>query len=188
MDNVPSKISSKEESMIPKPVNVSDVPIWPKIRTTNYKTQKKTETTSPEEPERLPDGKVLCLMRGLPGSGKTTLARKLQREGAIYSTDDYFMKRNGDYEYKRELLTKAHEWNQKRVYEALEKGITPVIVDNTNIQKHEMRPYIDMAKKMNYHVVIREPDTSWKRNPNQLAKRCVHGVPKERIILLLRWF
>ncbi|XP_033116107.1 uncharacterized protein LOC117116233 isoform X2 [Anneissia japonica] len=192
-DNDSDKISMtdkispmREEPSVPQPVNHSQVPAWPTIKTTNYKPSKKPDTPKPEEPEPLPDGKVLCLMRGLPGCGKTTLARKLLGVGIIFSTDDYFVSRNGEYEFKKRFLTEAHDWNQKRVHEALVKGITPVIVDNTNIEKWVMRPYIEMAKKLKYDVVIREPDTPWKLNSTQLAKRCTHGVPKDKIALLLQ--
>lgn len=38
-------------------------------------------------------------MRGVPGSGKSTKAKKLAgSNGVIYSTDDFFMK-NGEYIY-----------------------------------------------------------------------------------------
>lgn len=38
-------------------------------------------------------------MRGLPGSGKSTTAKKLAgSEGVVYSTDDFFMVK-GKYQY-----------------------------------------------------------------------------------------
>lgn len=61
-------------------------------------------------------GLVLVLLRGLPGSGKSFLARTLQEDnpgGVILSTDDYFYI-NGQYQFDVKYLGEAHEWNQNR--------------------------------------------------------------------------
>ncbi|XP_061575678.1 NEDD4-binding protein 2-like 2 isoform X2 [Cololabis saira] len=105
---------------------------------------------------------VLILMRGLPGSGKTTLARD-------------------GYRYDPGLLGSAHEWNQSRAEDALHDGRSPVIIDNTNLQAWEMKPYVRMALKRGYKVDFCEPDTSWKFDPFELEKRNKHSVPHEKI-------
>ncbi|TMS07765.1 NEDD4-binding protein 2-like 2 [Larimichthys crocea] len=90
---------------------------------------------------------VLILMRGLPGSGKSTLARELLStgpSGLILSTDDFFAHRDG-YRYEAGLLHAAHEWNQRRAKDAMDDGRSPIIIDNTNIQAWEMKPYVQMA-------------------------------------------
>ncbi|XP_054433426.1 NEDD4-binding protein 2-like 2 isoform X3 [Pteronotus mesoamericanus] len=60
--------------------------------------------------------KLLILLRGLPGSGKTTLSRILlgqSRDGIVFSTDDYFHHQDG-YRYNVNQLGDAHDWNQNR--------------------------------------------------------------------------
>ncbi|NXV81798.1 N42L2 protein, partial [Atlantisia rogersi] len=60
--------------------------------------------------------KFLLILRGLPGSGKSTLSRILlgqSRDGIIFSTDDYFRQQDG-YTYSAAQLGDAHDWNQKR--------------------------------------------------------------------------
>ncbi|KAM6987405.1 uncharacterized protein n4bp2l2 [Tautogolabrus adspersus] len=133
---------------------------------------------------------VLILMRGLPGSGKSTLARELLStgpSGLILSTDDYFAHRNG-YHYEAGLLGAAHEWNQRRAADAMHDGRSPIIIDNTNIQAWEMKPYVKLAMDRGYKVDFCEPDTSWKFDPYELEKRNKHGVPQEKIAQMMDRF
>ncbi|XP_007520349.1 NEDD4-binding protein 2-like 1 isoform X1 [Erinaceus europaeus] len=135
-------------------------------------------------PRRHSFRKHLYLLRGLPGSGKTTLARQLQRDfprALIFSTDDFFFREDGAYEFNPDFLEEAHEWNQKRARKAMRNGISPIIIDNTNLHAWEMKPYAVMALENNYEVIFREPDTRWKFNVQELARRNIHGVPREKI-------
>ncbi|XP_036027808.1 NEDD4-binding protein 2-like 1 isoform X2 [Onychomys torridus] len=132
-------------------------------------------------PRRHSFRKHLYLLRGLPGSGKTTLARQLQRDfprALIFSTDDFFFREDGAYEFNPDFLEEAHEWNQKRARKAMQNGISPIIIDNTNLHAWEMKPYAVMALENNYEVIFREPDTRWKFNVQELARyRFVFLVP-----------
>uniref|UniRef100_A0AC11B5A2 NEDD4 binding protein 2 like 1 n=1 Tax=Ovis aries TaxID=9940 RepID=A0AC11B5A2_SHEEP len=135
-------------------------------------------------PRRHSFRKHLYLLRGLPGSGKTTLARQLQHDfprALIFSTDDFFFREDGAYEFNPDFLEEAHEWNQKRARKAMRNGISPIIIDNTNLHAWEMKPYAVMALENNYEVIFREPDTRWKFNVQELARRNIHGVPREKI-------
>jgi hypothetical protein len=40
-----------------------------------------------------------------------------------------------------------------------------------------MEPYVKLAVANKYHLVLLEPDTAWRDNPQTLAKRNGHGVP-----------
>ncbi|XP_071593103.1 uncharacterized protein [Heliangelus exortis] len=119
--------------------------------------------------------KWLLILRGLPGSGKSTLSRTLlgqSCDGIVLSTDDYFRQQDG-YTYNAAHLGDAHDWNQKRAKEAMEQGKSPVIIDNTNTQAWEMKPYVQVALEKGYRVEFYEPDTWWKFDPEELEKETI---------------
>ncbi|XP_012787272.1 NEDD4-binding protein 2-like 2 isoform X1 [Sorex araneus] len=131
--------------------------------------------------------KLLILLRGLPGSGKTTLSRILlgqSRDGIVFSTDDYFHHQDG-YRYNVNQLGDAHDWNQNRAKQAINQGRSPVIIDNTNTQAWEMKPYVEMAIGKGYRVEFHEPETWWKFDPEELEKRNKHGVSRQKIAQML---
>lgn len=91
-----------------------------------------------DEPEAKEEQKAqkkeLVLMRGLPGSGKSTKAKKIAGEiGVVYSTDDFFMV-DGKYLYDPKLIGENHEKNFQRTLKALKEGKPLIVIDNTNIK------------------------------------------------------
>ncbi|NXQ69326.1 N42L2 protein, partial [Quiscalus mexicanus] len=105
-------------------------------------------------------------------------------DGVVLSTDDYFRQQYG-YTYNAAQLGDAHEWNRKRAKQAMEQGKSPVIIDNTNTQAWEMKPYVEVALEKGYRVEFHEPDTWWKFDPDELEKRNKHGVTREKIAQML---
>lgn len=116
---------------------------------------------------------MLFIVRGLPGSGKSTIAKKLLRNGAVashFETDMYFYQ-NGEYTFDRSKLREAHMWCQANVEKALKQGYN-VVVSNTFIKKWEAEPYLEMCKSLNIDYVI---IIATGRYDN------IHGVPQEII-------
>lgn len=103
----------------------------------------------------------LILMRGVSGSGKSTLARKIAEEcdvfSVIYSTDDFFMV-DGEYRFDPKKLGEYHAANVDRAKEAMADECACVIIDNTNTQAWEMKPYVELALTHGYTVKIVEPE------------------------------
>ncbi|GLG97584.1 Uncharacterized protein GBIM_04335 [Gryllus bimaculatus] len=140
--------------------------------------------------------KVMVLMRGCPGSGKTSLARKIiksthgqDEQKYIFSTDHYFIfVGNGKYKFDPRLLPNAHKWNQDRVNEEVRKETNPIIIDNTNLEAWEMEPYVTAAVKYGYSVEFLEPRTSWRNNAFELEHKNTHGVARKKIEDMLSRF
>lgn len=136
------------------------------------------------------NAKKLIIMRGLPGSGKSTKARGLVGESVdIFSTDDFFVNpENGKYEFDPQMLGRNHALNVQRTEEAMREGVTPVVVDNTNTRLYEMKSYVQLAQKYGYEVEFYEPDTDWAWNVEELTQRNTHGVPQDAIQRMMdRW-
>ena len=132
----------------------------------------------------------LVILRGIPGSGKSTIAKKLVEKeySHILSTDDFFIRPNGYYDWNPKLIKEAHEWNFTRfVYSPL---FAQIIIDNTNTTYWEIKRYVEYIHYNNIksEITIIEPGTWWKFNAEECAKRNSHGVPKETIEkMIARW-
>lgn len=131
---------------------------------------------------KLAQPKIMYIMRGPSGAGKSTKAKELGISGTTLSTDDFWMK-NGEYQFDINRIGEAHQWNQQRARDCLKKGITPVIIDNTNIEAWEMKPYVGMAQQYGYQVRIVPVEV--KNTAQELAQRNKHGVPVESIQKML---
>jgi len=95
--------------------------------------------------------KYLFIVRGIPGSGKSSLAELLTPSSNICTADDFHMK-DGKYDWKVEDLRASHEWCQSKVNNLMKEGVSPVVVANTSTTVKEMQPYFDMAAEHGYTV------------------------------------
>lgn len=133
--------------------------------------------------------KIMIILRGLPGSGKSYLAKEIVQSTVggdslkyIFSTDDFFLQKGrGVYAFDPTKLSDAHAFNQEQVLKALMGAISPVIIDNTNTQCWEMQHYARMAVKYGYFIEVLEPDTPWLFQAAELARRNKHNVSRDSI-------
>lgn len=134
--------------------------------------------------------KVIVIMKGLPGSGKSFLStqlKKMYKGGVICSADHYFMK-DGEYKFNADELKSAHEFCQENARKAAVNGTPVIIIDNTNIQAWNYKSYLRLSKEHHYTPLILEPQTPWAKNTKLLAKKNSHGVPKETLDQRLKKF
>ncbi|KAJ6643375.1 NEDD4-binding protein 2-like 2, partial [Pseudolycoriella hygida] len=132
--------------------------------------------------------KVMVIMRGPSGCGKSYLARQIVDSTTrdkychhIFSSDDFFYDKRGNYNFSANRLDEVHESNRKRVEQHACYGWSPIIVDNTNIKIWEMRNYFEIAVRFGYLIKIVEPETAWSHSASQLSMKNSHGVSKETI-------
>ncbi len=115
--------------------------------------------------------KNLYIVRGIPGSGKSTFAKSLG--GSHFETDMYFMK-DGEYNFDYQKIKEAHNWCRHSVMDAMKQGIPKVVVSNTFTQKWEMDPYFILAEELGYRVFTIVVE-------NRHGGKNSHDVPEETI-------
>jgi predicted kinase len=115
---------------------------------------------------------TLILIRGIPGSGKTTLAKKLAAQiGAMhYEADDFFIV-DGEYKFNPKYLKEAHQHCFVHVREAL-KWAPSVIAANTFTQAWEIQTYLELVKKVGVSTRIIHCLGNYGS---------IHNVPAEKI-------
>lgn len=99
---------------------------------------------------------MLLIVRGLPGSGKSTFAKGMIERNAydvMFEADDFFTDESGNYQYDASKIKDAHKQCFANVEKALKEG-KRVIVSNTFTRLWEMEPYVNLAKQIDVPVSI----------------------------------
>jgi predicted kinase len=89
----------------------------------------------------------LVLIRGLPGSGKSTMAKVLALVGYEHYEADQFFLRDGVYEFDPARVRDAHAWCQAMTLSALVQG-KRTVVSNTFTRLQELAPYQAMSRNV----------------------------------------
>ena len=173
----------------------------------------------------LNDNKITLILRGISGAGKDYKVRQLLvkfggNEDHVFSADKYFEQlaekkfferfnrkpnEKESVEWYKQVwnagaLGAAHRYCFEEFKAAVDLGISPVIVDNTNTTKSQFERYFKYAEDNGYKVRIEEPDSPWwlearsdlgntqfkyseklQKLKDELTKRNQHGVPPEAI-------
>jgi len=133
--------------------------------------------------------KVLYIVRGLPGSGKSTFAKKLVgSDFLVCEADKFFLdKETGEYNFVPSMIKNAHKYCQDLVETYMKDSLSndqwyrQIAVSNTFTQEWEMSPYFDLAKKYNYTVFVVVVE-------NRHGGKNEHGVPDEKIEIMKNRF
>ena len=97
--------------------------------------------------------KLLILLRGLPGAGKSTLAKMLVGDKEYrHKEADMFFIQDGEYKYDGSKIQQAHEWCQEEIDFLMRYEHSPVVVSNTFTCEWELEPYYELTKKYGYQV------------------------------------
>ena len=124
--------------------------------------------------------KILTLVRGLPGSGKTTFANTITNKFSVCEADKFFYDKEGNYNFDANKLSQAHKWCKDEVEIRMkdnqinEQFYPHIAVSNTFTKEWEMSEYFELAKQYGYQVftIIVE---------NRHGGVNQHGVPTDKI-------
>lgn len=122
---------------------------------------------------------TIHLIRGLPDSGKSTLARKLCAEHDMdhWEADQFFETANG-YVYIPDLIKEAHRSCKAGVAASLSSGRS-VVVSNTFTRLWEMKDYYDLGAQYGANVLVSRMLGRYQN---------IHGVPDDVIARMAeRW-
>ena len=150
---------------------------------------------------------ALTLLRGLPGSGKSSFAEYLSNAGrrnqssspgyrsifgdtapSLVAADDFRVDEEGNYCWLpgRKANEDAHGQCIARVRELVRMG-REVVVHNTFVRLRELNPYRKIAREFGCKlqiITVHDPLVT----DEELFQRCKHGVPLEQIADMRRRF
>ena len=129
---------------------------------------------------------MLRIIRGLPGSGKSTFARTFK--DCMYAENDFFhINELGEYHYSRENIGYAIEYCRGTTALFLNKKIN-VVVANTFTLLDEVREYVEMAEHFHPGVEIYRMTTQYKdthdvpQNVFEAMKKRMIDIPGECLV------
>lgn len=118
----------------------------------------------------------LYLIRGIPGSGKSTFANECLNAFIVCEADMWFDKFNSG-EFAASRLKEAHAWCLQQAKDGLVLGHN-VTVANTFMRRWELQPYYDMVAELNDRSD--EPIKIFEIIANGAFDN-VHGVPEAKV-------
>ena len=124
------------------------------------------------------------------------MAKSIVSDGIIHSTDD-LITATGDYRafFARLIesgdfkdLSRMHSKNLSNAIKSMKDGISPVVIDNTNIKANEAKAYVVAALEMGFddnNIQICDVGTRGL-SAEQLAESNTHGVPLDKIQMMIQ--
>lgn len=118
--------------------------------------------------------KTLYIIRGLPGSGKSTYAIALAKRLDIdyFEADMFFTDKEGNYAFDGMKIGDAHQWCWDQIHKVMYYQSKSVVVSNTFTVWKEMENYLELAATFNYPVKIIQMNGKWQS---------IHGVPQKNL-------
>lgn len=129
----------------------------------------------------------LLIVRGLPGSGKSTFAKSIldnsddcalvtkSFNNTVYTHHyeaDMFFENNGVYNFNKNYISNAHDWCYSNVVKSLLDG-NNTIVSNTFVKLWELKKYLDLLNTL--------PEISLTVVELQTQFKGIHDVPADTI-------
>ena len=109
----------------------------------------------------------LTIIRGVPGSGKSTYAKK--NFNCLILEQDMFFIRNGKYKWYPDGMPSAVAWCKNMATTALENGMDVCVV-NTNVKRRYVEEYKKLAEQYNASFEVIRMNTSYRN---------IHNVPTD---------
>jgi len=119
---------------------------------------------------------TVVVLRGIPGSGKSTYAAELQGAHVI-STDDFFTDARGRYRFVSRYLKTVHQEILAQVDLSMGLGRPLIVIDKCNLARSAAEGYAARARGYCYSVQV----VTFDCDPETCFSRGVHGVPRQTV-------
>lgn len=121
----------------------------------------------------------LIIVRGVPGSGKSTYAlerwskdRSMNVSATVLEADMWMTDHNGRYQFDGTRLKECHQKCQQTVNMHMMQGTERIYVANTFVKRWEADVYYVLAKVWGYDVKVYRLEGNFGN---------IHGVPQDRV-------
>ncbi|KAL0992769.1 hypothetical protein UPYG_G00098140 [Umbra pygmaea] len=130
----------------------------------------------------LRSSRTLIVLRGLPGSGKTLLARAIANSYpdlcTVFSADDHGIKLDSP-----DPSAEAYKALDDAVVACCTAGTSAqvIVVDDTNHNHERLARFAEVAEENRLVAMFLEPRTEWVRDLPQLAQKSQRGLEEAQI-------
>lgn len=119
--------------------------------------------------------KELVILRGLPGSGKSTFAHLLTTgRNSVIIENDQHMYEDGVYIWKPSKMKGAIKETNEKLYRALKEGVELIVIANVNVRLADFNRYMEMGKEHGYKITSLVCE-------NRANTKSKHGVDEETL-------
>ncbi|ETO06622.1 NEDD4-binding protein [Reticulomyxa filosa] len=136
----------------------------------------------------------LVVLRGLPGSGKTTLANELCRRCRIWKicTEDKYHWSGGEdgvgtYTFRPDFVVQARQLCSEEIRSSIQKHIQCIVLDNHNARMSMYEDHIRYAIKHGYRIRIIEIVTT-DELIDCYFQRSTKGFTKDVFVKLFKYW
>lgn len=128
---------------------------------------------------------TLHIMRGIPGSGKTTGAKSLGC--TMIAADDFHTDEvTGEYMFDPKRAAQAHAWCLENAVVFMKKKRQDLCIHNTAIHNWEYATYVEVGLLAGYDIQIHEYLARTRKDVRICAGRQQHQVPVD--VILRMWY
>lgn len=113
---------------------------------------------------------ILYIVRGIPGSGKSTLIKKITKN--IVELDDYYNEKYGYYKFSYDEVPQSHKYALNKIEKMMIDKLDEIAVIDSFIKNKDFDQYKKLAIKYNYQPIEIIVHSDFKD---------IHNVPIKRL-------